>query len=118
MIPFSIQREALPTQTQVRKPTRALTAEGRTGRAEPLPRQLPNEPPRSPPPSRPPPNHPPPRGLTRLLGILDLHGAAAAARFACRPGRAGRGTGAGSPAPRLMGRAAAAAAPRGRASVS
>lgn len=34
------------------------------------------------------------RGLTRLLGILDLHGAAAAAaaaRFAGRLGRAGRG---------------------------
>lgn len=49
-------------------------------------------------------------GLTRLLGILDLHGAAAGARLA-----AGRG---GSPAARLMGRAAAAAAPWGRASLS
>lgn len=48
MIPFSIQREALPTQTQVRKPTRALTAEGRAGRAEPLPWQLPNSPPGAP----------------------------------------------------------------------
>lgn len=31
-------------------------------------------------------------GLTRLLGILDLHGAAATARFACRLGRAGHGS--------------------------